>query len=325
MPAAAPLAHAPHLQSGGETTRVSLASDGAQGNHASCAASISADGRFVAFSSSASNLAPGDTNDALDIFVHDRQTGATTRVSLASDGSEANGYSWRASISADGRLVAFDSKASNLAPDDTNGFLDVFVHDRQTGATTRVSLASDGGEGNGDSAYASISADGRLVAFASWASNLTPNDTNDTWDVFVHDRQTGATTRVSLDSGSEAKNGHSWRASISADGRLVAFDSEASNLVPDDTNVTWDVFVHDRQTGATTRVSLASDGGEGNGDSAYASISADGRLVAFDSWASNLTPDDTNGDSDVFVHDRGEALPGPFRIHLPLAFQGATL
>jgi Tol biopolymer transport system component len=233
--------------------------------------------------------------------VHDRLTGQTTRVSVASDGAQGNGDSECPSISADGRYVAFASLASNLVPGDTNGRMDIFVHDRLTGQTTRVSVASDGTEGNGDSGFPSISADGRYVAFASLASNLVPGDTNGTWDVFVHDRLTGQTTRVSVASGGAQGNGDSRFPSISADGRYVAFQSYASNLVPGDTNGVLDVFVHDRLTGQTTRVSVASDGTQGDSYSFGSSISADGRYVAFASYASNLVPGDTNGWADVFV------------------------
>jgi len=173
------------------------------------------------------------------------------------------------------------------------------------GATTRVSVASDGGQGNGDSRYSSISADGRYVAFRSWASNLVGGDTNSEQDIFVHDRQTGQTTRVSVASDGGQGNYDSQYPSISADGRYVAFDSWASNLVGGDTNGGPDVFVHDRQTGQTARVSVASDGGQGNDGSYWPSISADGRYVAFYSWASNLVGGDTNGCCDIFVHDRG--------------------
>jgi Tol biopolymer transport system component len=288
----------------GQTTRVSVASDGTQGNGDSGCPSISADGRYVAFASLASNLVPGDTNGTWDVFVHDRLTGQTTRVSVASDGAQGNSGSWCPSISADGRYVAFQSYASNLVPGDTNGVLDVFVHDRLTGQTTRVSVASDGAQGNGDSECPSISADGRYVAFQSYASNLVPGDTNLVRDIFVHDRLTGQTTRVSVASDGTQGNDHSRFPSISADGRYVAFASLASNLVPGDTNGKQDIFVHDRLTGQTTRVSVASGGAQGNGDSEFPSISADGRYVAFQSYASNLVPGDTNLVPDIFVHDR---------------------
>ena len=291
-------------QSPGTTSRISVASDGTQGNGISGWPSISAEGRFVAFHSTARNLVSGDTNGTWDIFVHDRQTGQTTRVSVASDGSEANRWSSVPSISANGRYVAFDSGASNLASGKTTSYPDVFVHDRQTGQTTWVSMAWDGTQGNDQSEYPSISADGRYVTFASYASNLVVGDTNGAPDVFVHDRQIAQTTRISV--ASDGTQGDDWSLfpSISADGRFVAFESSASNLVPGDTNDTRDVFLYDRQTGQTTRVSVASDGTQGNGWSARPSISADGRFMAFASRASNLVGGDTNSSFKIFVHDR---------------------
>ena len=200
----------PALAAGGDTTRVSVASDGAQGNRYSYDPSISADGRYVAFYSYASNLVSGDTNGVYDVFVHDRQSGQTTRVSVASDGAQGNnGSYYDPSISADGRYVAFDSSASNLVSGDTNGARDVFVHDRQGGGTTRVSVASDGAQGGTGSWNPSISADGRYVAFYSGASNLVSGDTNGTDDVFVHDGQTGQTTRISVASDGSQGNNHS--------------------------------------------------------------------------------------------------------------------
>ena len=295
----------------GQTTRVSVASDGTQGDGGgSLEPSISADGRYVAFWSGASNLVPGDTNGKMDVFVHDRQTGQTTRISVASDGTQGNGDSYTPSISADGRYVAFESEASNLVPGDTNGRMDVFVHDRQTGQTNRISVTSDGGQGNDRAGLPSISADGRYVVFQSDASNLVPGDTNGRTDVFVHDQKSGQTTRISVASDGTQGNGGSYRPSISADGRYVTFHSEASNLVSGDTNERIDVFIHDRQTGQTIRVSIASDGTQGNGDSYTPSISTDGQYVMFSSSASNLVPGDTNGTYDVFVHDRGSG-PGP--------------
>jgi extracellular elastinolytic metalloproteinase len=288
----------------GVTERVSVASDGTQANANSFVASISADGRYVAFYSIATNLVPGDTNGASDIFVHDRVTGVTERVSVASDGTQANANSLVPSLSADGRFVAFQSVATNLVPGDTNGNNDIFVHDRVTGVTERVSVASDGTQGNGISTTADISGDGRFVAFQSAASNLVPGDTNGATDVFVHDRLTGVTERVSVASDGTQGNANTSEASLSADGRYVAFQSAASNLVPGDTNGATDVFVHDRLTGVTERVSVASDGAPGDANSFSASVSADGRYVAFDSGATNLVADDTNGFRDVFVHDR---------------------
>jgi Tol biopolymer transport system component len=286
------------------TERVSVDSSGAQGNSGSAGDSISADGRYVAFWTDADNLVPGDTNVIHDIFVHDRETGVTERVSVSSAGVQGNNWSAVPSISADGRYVAFESWASNLVPGDLNAFGDVLVHDRQTGVTERVSVDSSGAEGNDRSWFPSISADGRYVAFESSANNLVPGDTNGAPDVFVHDRQTGVTERVSVDSSGLQGSSPSVVPSISADGRHVAFTSFASNLVPGDTNSERDVFVHDRQTDETDRISVSSIGAEGIGWSEEASISADGRFITFSSLADNLVVGDTNGQRDIFVNDR---------------------
>jgi Tol biopolymer transport system component len=234
------------------------------------------------------------------------QTGPTVRVSVDSSGGEANGLSLFPSLSADGRFVAFGSYATNLVAEDTNGHRDIFVHDRQTGTTERVSIDSSGVQADGESSFdiASISADGRLVAFASDATNLVAGDTNEVRDGFVHDRQTGITERVSVDSFGAEANAEVSNPSVSADGRFLTFHSTASNLVTEDTNGVEDVFVHDRQTGITERVSIDSSGVEGNGRSATARLSTDGRFVSFHSRASNLVTADTNGVEDVFVHDR---------------------
>ena len=288
----------------GTTQLVSVRTGGGRGNDSSSNPALSADGRFVTFMSLATNLVPGDTNGTFDVFVHDRQTGTTRRVSGSSSGTQGNGESSLPALSADGRFVTFMSLATNLVPGDTNNARDVFVHDRQTGTTRRVSVSSGGGQANNFSSDAALSADGRFVAFDSDASNLVPGDTNGTFDVFVHDRQTGTTRRVSLRTGGGQGNGSSFDAALSADGRFVAFGSDASNLVPGDTNAATDAFVHDRWTGTTRRVSISSGGSQGNGDSIAPVLSANGRLVAFESIASNLVPNDTNGVFDVFIRDR---------------------
>jgi Tol biopolymer transport system component len=290
----------------GETIRVSVDQVGNEGNNQSEGiAPMSSDGQYVAFTSSSTNLVPDDTNGMDDVFVYDRQTGQTTRVSVDSAGVQGNGTSFNPSISSDGRFVAFMSLSNNLMPNDTNGMYDVFVHDRQTGQTMCVSVDSAGVPGNHGGWYPSISSDGRYVAFSSSSTNLVPDDSNGMIDVFVHDRQTGQTTRVSVDSAGAEGDSESYAyPSISSDGRYVAFESAASNLVPDDTNDTWDVFVHDRQTGQTTRVSVDSAGVQGDGLSYFPSISSDGRYVAFESLSTNLVPNDTNDMWDIFVHDR---------------------
>jgi Tol biopolymer transport system component len=287
-----------------ETTRVSVSSSGVQGNDFSYDPSISSDGRYVAFRSNADNLVDGDSNETWDIFMHDRQTGQTTRVSVSSTTLQANDKSYAPAVSSDGQLVAFSSDASNLVPGDSNGFADIFMHDCQLGQTTRISVSSTGNQGNGKSFSPSISSDGRYVAFESDAANLAADDSNDAYDVYVHDRQTGQTTRVSVSSKGEEGNDTSQFPSISSDGRYVAFMSNASNLVTNDSNNFWDTFVHDRQTDETTRVSVSSEGVQGNHNSYIASISSNGRMVAFSSDASNLVPGDSNQSEDIFLYKR---------------------
>ncbi len=281
--------------------RVSVADDGTEGNHASYVPSISADGRFVAFYSNASNLVAGDTNALWDVFVVDRDLDTIERVSVGGDGTEANNGSYQPSISADGRFVTFYSNATNLVAGDTNAQSDVFVVDRDLDTIERVSVAGDGTEGNGQSYIPSISADGRFVTFYSWASNLVAGDTNGQYDVFVVDRDLDTIERVSVaDDGTEGDSA-SLRPSISADGRFVTFDSAATNLVAGDTNGQWDIFVVDRDLDTIERVSVADDGGESDRTSHWPQLSADGRFVTFGSFATNLVAGDTNGQWDVFV------------------------
>jgi len=295
----------------GETTRVSVNSAGAEGNNDSFYPSISANGRFVAFASLASNLVPGDRNHRLDVFVRDRKRGETTRVSVTSAGAEANdGSIWLPAISDNGRVVAFFSRSTNLAPNDHNGIADFFVRDLKRGETTRVSVNSAGEEqtrGTGVEELGivpALSATGRFVAFFSASPNLVPNDHNDTDDIFVRDRKRGETTRVSVSStGEEANDTSLFYPSISANGRFVAFTSWASNLVAGDENGHYeDVFVRDRKRGVTTRV--RENNRSGFLYSGIPSISDNGRFVAFESPAPDLVKGDRNGHVDVFLHDR---------------------
>jgi Tol biopolymer transport system component len=288
----------------GTTTLISKTSAGVQADGGSTDPSISSDGRYVAFESYATNLVAGDTNGMTDIFVRDRQTGTTTLVSKNSAGVEGGGYSYNPSISSDGRYVAFSSDSDNLVSGDTNGKYDVFVRDRQTGTTSRVSRSSAGVQGDEASSFPSISADGRYVTFESTATNLVSGDTNGVTDIVVRDRQTGTTSRVSRSSAGVQADSYSYNPSISSDGRYVAFESSATTLVAGDTNGKSDVFVRDRQTGTTTLVSRNSAGVEGDDNSYIPSISTDGRYVAFDSFATNLVSGDTNGYDDIFVRDR---------------------
>jgi cysteine-rich repeat protein len=321
----------------------------------SSSASISADGRLVALQSNADPVHP-DTNLETDVFRHDRESGETTLISVATDGSQANDRSNFPSISADGRAVAFFSRGNNLIPDDTqhvdrrvvkncprfepgsgdpgidnisdclerqNNFTHLFVHETQSGETQRVSIATDGAPADFSfdlgSANSSLSGDGRVVAFSGFATNLVAGDTNNRKDVFVHDRESGQTSRVSVASTGAQGKDNSSTPSISANGRFVAFSS--LDLAPPLCERSFlqcsDVFVHDRLTGATTRLSIASDGTQADNRSSDPSISADGRFVAFRSVASNLVPHDTNDSHDVFV--RG---PDPLDLASDLSGDG---
>jgi Tol biopolymer transport system component len=297
------------------TSLESVSTSGDQGNLYSYAIGIGAHGRYVVFNSDATNLVAGDSNNRGDVFVRDRLTGETTRVSISSSGKQASpssdpfGGSHASGMSADGRYVVFVSDASNLVRRDTNGTGDVFVHDRLRGETTRVSVSGTGRQANGPSGAPAISAGGRYVAFVSSASNLVAGDTNRKSDVYVHDRQTGRTQRVSLSNAGRQANGHCEGPAISVHGRYVAFVSSASNLVAGDTNGLADIFVRYLRTGQTRRVSVSSRGRQSTGPptqtgSNAPTISADGRYVAFHSDASNLVPGDTNGTFDIFVRDR---------------------
>ena len=286
------------------TVRVSVDSGGAQTNSISGNPSISANGRYVAFESIGTTLVAGDTNSACDVFVHDLWTATTERVSLDSAEAEGNSDSFRASLSSDGRFVAFYSFATNLVAGDTNAVYDVYVRDRVLGTTERASVDSAEAQVLGDCILPVISGDGRYVAFYSLAGQLAPPDVNGAYDVYVRDLFLGTTERVSLDSAELPTNGPSTNPAISDDGRYVAFTSGATNLVAGDTNAVTDIFVRDRIAGTTARVSVSMGGAQANGGSDEPSISADGRFVAFWSDASNLVPGDTNGQEDMFVHDR---------------------
>ncbi|HEC07872.1 MAG TPA: hypothetical protein ENJ12_13530 [Thiolapillus brandeum] len=302
-----------------QTTRQNLATDGpfpAPPNGPCCNdTQISANGRYVVFDSQAGNLVANDTNanyeeyykGIQDIFVYDINAKAQVRVSVHSDGSQADLRSDHGAISADGRYVVFDSLASNLVDNDTNAATDVFLHDLQSHQTRRISLDPLGNQLDAESATADISADGRFVVFISDADNLVSGDTNNVEDVFVLDLQTGHYQRVNISSSgaqvTETSN-YTYAPAISSDGRYVVFQSAADNLVADDSNGVTDIFVHDLQQEKTWRVSVANDGSQANAQSAYPVISDDGRYIAFASRASNLAPGgDFNDALDIFLYD----------------------
>lgn len=249
-----------------------------------------------------------DTNGTSDIFVRDLIAGQTVRVSVSSTGAEVAGASLRPSISDRGYQVAFESYADTLVKEDGNNVVDVFVHNRLSGATTLVSVASSGKQSNDPSSFPAISGDGRKIAFSSRADNLTPDDNNSLEDVFVHELATGATTLVSINTNGDLSNGGSTAPAIDADGSHVAFFSLAWNLVDGDNNFVDDIFVRDTENNTTTRASVSSNGTQAIGplDGMLSSgnppaIDGFGCDVAFDSRAVNLVPGDTNGAKDVFV------------------------
>jgi Tol biopolymer transport system component len=287
----------------GKLTMVSSTVDGTSGNAASYGSpSISANGRFVAFRSDASNLVPNDTNKVADVFVKDVRTGAIERASTAADGTQGDKLVVHGTaISADGRYVVFPSSATNLVPGDTNASVDMFVKDRQTGAIIRANTSATGAQTTSYTLMPTITADGTKVAFVAWGDTLIPGDTEDTPDVFVKDLRTGAITRVNTSSDGTVSESEPYAPVLSADGRWLAFSSLASNLVRHDTNNVDDVFVKNLRTGETRRVSVSAFGRQGDNFSTTPSLSADGRVVAFSSYAGNLVPCDGNEVPDVFV------------------------
>ncbi len=315
--------------------RVSASQQGQQANGASNNPAISADGRFVAFASDATNLVFGDFNGFTDIFVVDVITGTITRESVSTAGGDANGPSFRPALSSDGRYLVFESTATNLVSSVTpSGITQIYRRDRTTGVTVLISQSSGGTAGNGTSLQAALSGDGNYVAFASDATNLVSGDTNGVRDVFLRDVAGATTTRVSVATGAvQATGGASRTPAISSDGRYIAFASDATNLVPNDTNGTTDVFVYNRVAGTTTRMSVSSSGAQGVDatdptvtGSALGSfnptISSDGRYVAFASLANNLAPGDNigqynlngsgNGAVNIYVMDRDTAATGTY-------------
>ncbi|MFO1036404.1 MAG: hypothetical protein U1E45_06140 [Geminicoccaceae bacterium] len=299
----------------GKTERVSLASTGAEANDHSIGPAISADGRYVAFYSIASNLVQGDTNEWVDVFVRDRLLKTTIRASVGPGGVQAVPGRARFSIdvpvaiSADGRFVGYVSDAANLAPGDTNGKVDAFVRDLVEERTELVSRGN-GKLANAPSNYVSLSANGRYVAFASAASNLVAKDTNGVADIFVRDRKTRTTRRVNLGPGAVQANGFSDAPTISPDGSKIAYVSSATNLVANDSNGAFDVFTSSTIEPLTVRDSVAADGQQANGHSAgRPALTARGRFVIFVSYATNLVPGDTNGLPDVFLHAGADEPP----------------
>ncbi|MFH8406562.1 TolB family protein [Streptomyces sp. NPDC018019] len=291
----------------GKVGLASVGSTGTPGDGLSGSPGISADGRYVAFYSSATNLVPGDTNGEGDVFVHDRRTGRTTSPTAGAGRSPYGFGVQNFALSGSGRHLAFGSYRPDLVPGDTNERLDVFVHDVQKETTERVSVASDGTQGDGASGFPSISADGRRVGFTSKATHLTPAGPGfrrppPQDPMYVHDLDTGRTRAASLSS-TDAVVGVSPSPRLGPDGRYAVFSAVADDVVPDDTNGTYDLFARDLETGTTRLLSRAHDGSQANGWSSDGRLSADNRWLFFTSAATNLVPGDTNGQVDGFVRD----------------------
>jgi dipeptidyl aminopeptidase/acylaminoacyl peptidase len=282
------------------TQRVSVSSTGAQANASSGTPAISANARYVAFVSNATNLVGTDTNGVRDIFVHDLVTGKTKRVGVGIHG-QANGPSQLPAITGDGRCIAFASSASNLVPGDTNNATDIFVRDTVAKTTTRVSVASDGTQANGSSSAPSMSSCDDVV-YQSLASDLVSGDTNGESDVFERTPGFG-TTRLSVTTTGDQPNGPSGEPVISGNDRYVAYTSSASNLVPGDTNLDPDVFRVDTLTGQTERWSLATNGSQAafGLSTGQPSITTTGASIAFACDASNLAPGDGLLSQGIFL------------------------
>ena len=304
----------------GTSERVSVAADGGDPGGAPAntgpgfSQAISADGRFVLFTSPYDNLVANDTNGAWDLFVRDRLLDTTERVNLRDDGNpiSESGYVV-GTISADGRFVVFRSFDSQVVPDDTNGTADVFVRDRLLQRTDRVSVGTQGSGVSGIEGTMDVSADGRFVLFGQNRSPFVS-----TADLYVRDRQLGITELVSAATGGIAlPNGiaitgssQSKSGSLSSNGRYVGFTADdAAGAVPGDDNGFLDAFVYDRQTGITQRASLAANGAQPNGDAKRPIVSDDGSVVTFQSTATNLVTGDTNNALDLFVRAPSFATP----------------
>ncbi len=297
-----------------ETKMISAETSGTAGNSSSYFPKISADGRYVVYESNASNLVDGDTNAKKDIFVYDHTAQETRRVSIDSTGIEANGDSSFPVITPDGRYIAFDSDATNLVAGDTNSAKDVFIHDRATQQTHRVSVKTGGlelpyGANNDGATNHTMTPDGRFVVFSSCITVPGGEPSHEDNGTFIFDRKTGETQLVSVNSSGLQSSGCSFFPKVSADGHLIAFVSTGDDLVDNDTNNSPDIFVHDRTTGQTALASVDSNGILANAGVNITpryvfDFSYDGRVVLFKSKSTNLVEGVNDGRSYNFVHDR---------------------
>ena len=292
------------LDSPGRLTLETMGVVGGVTNDNSGHPALSDAGDRVVYISDASNLVDDDTNGFGDVFLYDTATDTTTRVSIATNGTQANADSFDPQISADGRLVLFSSTASNLVPGDTNGGFDVFVHDTQSGETFLASRNAAGNPGNGPSYAGTFGRDGELVAFTSAATDLVANDTNEATDIFVLDLTSNTMSRASTDYTGEQSAGDSYDAMISRDGNTVVYTSIDATMVPGDTNGLADIFVHDRMTATTQRVSISTDGATQAASRVHSpEVSADGSRVVFIAESESGLGGETHYYDAVFVRD----------------------
>ena len=268
-----------------------------QGNGASTQPYISANGRYVAYQSLATNLVGNDTNGVQDVFRYDRLKGTVVRASVANDGTQGNNNSLVRGISQDGRYVLFQSASTNLVSGSATGSVDVFLRDMTLGKTTRVSATANGNQGTEIRNFATMSPDARYVTFQSGPATPTSFSTQ----VYLKDRYKDTLEVISRSTGGTLGDNPSTASSVSAGGRYVTFVSQATNLISNDSNAKFDIFVRDRIRSTTERVSVATDGTQGNNDSAFPAVSADGRSAAFVSAATNLVSGDANAHPDIFV------------------------
>lgn len=286
------------------TTRVSLSSLGAEANGRSEKPALSGDGRFVVFTSAATNLVPGDTNNRQDVFVHDRLLGITELVSISTAGGQGNHDSTKATISDDGRYCAFQSRATNLDPALTPPAAGtIYLRDRVLLTTRMLALSPSGQPASGGVQRPLVSGSGTHVAFMTHAWNIVPGDTNSTTDVFVTDLLSGITERVSLGPGSTQLEADCYLGSISFDGRFVGMISPSSLLIPGGSNGKYQAYARDRSSGQNYLMSQSLTGQHGLDDSFEVVTSDDGRFAAFESDATNLFPGDTNPARDLFLAD----------------------
>lgn len=308
-PAAAFAATPEHIaQPHGSTRLISLTPDGAPGDNDSNGPSLSSDATLIAYSSAADDLVAGDTNGAYDVYLFNRADASTTRLSHATDGGEPDSDCYGAVLSGGGRFVVFESRASNLVTQTTNGKLQLYLYDRQKDATSLVSQNAAGAGANGDTQHAAIDASGRYIAYVSVATDLVAGDTNGAADVFLFDTRTGATSLVTHAADGSPANSDSYEVAISANGSVIAVSSYATNLIAGDTNGASNVFAIDRRTGQVELVSVNRDGAPADENSNGPRLSPDGSYVGFSSVADDIAGHDDNQVSDVYLRNRAAGV-----------------